>query len=79
VAAYIRALQLSQNAKPGDVPAGQHPVDLHEIAKTQGMPPGFADDWANELPATAVHASPEGKTFVLPTPGMSGTTTEGKK
>ncbi len=79
VASYIRALQLSQNAKPSDVPAGQHPVDLHEIAKTQGMPPGFADDWANELPATAVYASPEGKTFVLPEPGTSSTTTEGKK
>jgi hypothetical protein len=79
VAAYIRALQLSQNAKPSDVPAGEHPVDLHEIAKTQGMLPSFADNWANDLPATAVYGAPEGKTFVLPTAGMSGTTTEGKK
>jgi hypothetical protein len=79
VAAYIRALQLSQDAKTSDIPTGEHPVDLHEIAKTQGMPPGFADDWANDLPGTAVHASPDGKNFVLPTAGMSATTTGAKK
>ncbi|WP_255484353.1 cytochrome c [Granulicella sp. 5B5] len=73
IAAYIRALQLSQDAKASDVPAGQHPIDLHELAKEQGLPPGFADDWGNELPATAVKGSPNGKSFVLPpsaTPGM---------
>src|ERR1700744_5685434 len=36
VAAYIRALQLSQHAQAGDV-AGGHPQELHEIAKQQGM------------------------------------------
>lgn len=56
IVAYIRALQLSQDAKPSDVPAGQHPEDLHEIANQQGMPPGFADPWA--LPATAVYGTP---------------------
>ena len=57
IVAYIRALQLSQAAKPADVPAGQHPQDLHEIANQQGMPPGFADPWA--LPATAVYGTPD--------------------
>jgi hypothetical protein len=56
VAAYIRALQLSQDAKPSDVAAGAHPQDLHTIAKDAGMPPGFADPW--ELPKTAVYGTP---------------------
>jgi mono/diheme cytochrome c family protein len=79
VAAYIRALQLSQEAKTSDVPAGEHPVDLHEIAKTQGLPPGFADDWANDLPGTAVKGSPAGQNFVLPDSARPGMPTEGKK
>jgi mono/diheme cytochrome c family protein len=71
VVAYIRALQLSQDANATDVPAGKHPVDLHEIANTQGMPPGFAEPWAvkSALPATAVYGTPNGEDAVLPTPG----------
>jgi mono/diheme cytochrome c family protein len=68
IAAYIRALQLSQNAKQGDVASGQHPQDLHEIAKIQGMPPGFADDWADKsaLPGTAVYGTPNGEDNGIP-------------
>ena len=57
IVAYVRALQLSQNATAADVPDGQHPQDLHEIATQQGMQPGFADAWA--LPATAVYGTPD--------------------
>ena len=57
IVAYVRALQLSQDATVADVPAGQHPQDLHEIASQQSMPPGFADEWA--LPATAVYGTPD--------------------
>ena len=57
IVAYIRALQLSQNATAADVQAGQHPQDLHEVATQQGLPPGFADEWA--LPATAVYGTPD--------------------
>ena len=57
IVAYVRALQLSQYANASDVPASQHPQDLHEIAVQQGMPPGFADPWA--LPATAVYGTPD--------------------
>jgi mono/diheme cytochrome c family protein len=64
VAAYIRALQLSQNAKPSDVAAGQHVQDLHAIAQQDGMPPGFADPWA--LPATAVYGTPNGSDNGIP-------------
>src|SRR5579875_1898291 len=64
IVAYIRALQLSQNAKQGNVPAGQHVEDLHQIANDQGMPPGFADPWG--LPATAVYGTPNGQDNGIP-------------
>ena len=64
VAAYIRALQLSQNAKQSDVASGQHVQELHEIAKEQGMPEGFADPWA--LPNTAVYGTPNGQDNGIP-------------
>ena len=70
IAAYIRALQLSQNARQADVPAGQHVEDLHQIANEQGMPPGFADPWG--MPATAVYGTPNGQDNGIP--GL-GTTT----
>lgn len=64
IVAYIRALQLSQNAKASDIPSGQHPQDLHEIANQQGMPPGFADPWA--LPATAIYGTPNNQDNGIP-------------
>ena len=54
VAAYIRALQLSQAAKVGDVPAGVQVKSLKEIAQEKHLPEGFAEPWT--LPATAVQA-----------------------
>ncbi len=66
VAAYIRALQLSQAATPQDVPAGVPVESLKNIAAQQGHAE-FAEPWA--LPATAIQAYPhiasEG------TPGMA--------
>lgn len=70
IVAYIRALQLSQNAKRSDVPSGQRVEDLHQIANEQGMPPGFADPWG--MPATAVYGTPNGQDNGIP--GL-GTTT----
>ncbi len=64
IVAYVRALQLSQDAKASDIPSGQHPQDLHEIANQQGMPPGFADPWA--LPATAVYGTPNNQDNGIP-------------
>ncbi len=52
VAAYIRALQLSQAAKLSDVPAGQHVEKLSDIAVDEGLPANFASEWS--LPATAL-------------------------
>jgi mono/diheme cytochrome c family protein len=74
IAAYIRALQLSQDAKPGDVAAGQGTKELHEIAKEQGIPVGFADPWG--LPSTAIYGTPNGQDNGIPGQPM-GTPTNG--
>jgi hypothetical protein len=54
VAAYIRALQLSQAAKVEDVPSGVPVRSLKEIAAESGHPE-FAEAWT--LPATAIQAN----------------------
>src|ERR1035438_9819864 len=56
VAAYIRALQLSQAATAADVPTGAQVQDLKGIATSEGHPE-YAQPWA--LPATAVQAYPQ--------------------
>jgi hypothetical protein len=54
VAAYIRALQLSQAAKPEDVPSGAQIRKLSDIAQEKHLPEADAQPWA--LPSTAVQA-----------------------
>jgi Cytochrome C oxidase, cbb3-type, subunit III len=56
VAAYIRALQLSQNATEKDVAAGAKVESLKDIAAAKGLPEGFAGPW--EMPTTAIEAYP---------------------
>jgi hypothetical protein len=56
VAAYIRALQLSQAATARDVPAGAEVKNLKDVAADEHLPEGFAEPWA--LPSSAVHAYP---------------------
>ncbi|MFT4114955.1 c-type cytochrome [Silvibacterium sp.] len=56
VAAYIRALQLSQNATTADVPQGTQVESLSRVAEQEGLPASFAGEWA--MPATAVTAKP---------------------
>jgi hypothetical protein len=67
VAAYIRALQLSQAATPADVPVGVQVRNLKDIAAEENLPASYAEPWA--LPSTAIQAYPpvakEG------TPGMA--------
>jgi mono/diheme cytochrome c family protein len=55
VAAYIRALQLSQDASMTDVPAGAQVLSLKDVAASEGLPQGFAQPWT--LPQTAVYAN----------------------
>jgi hypothetical protein len=56
VAAYIRALQLSQSATVADVPSGVQVKDLKDIAEEKQLPAGFAQPWM--LPDTAIQAYP---------------------
>jgi hypothetical protein len=63
VAAYIRALQLSQDATLKDVPTGVQVQDLQAIAAAEGHPE-YARPWA--LPTTAVWAMPAQKSEGTP-------------
>jgi hypothetical protein len=67
VAAYIRALQLSQAATEQDVPAGVQVKNLKDIAAEKQLPAGFAEPWT--LPATAIQAYPHD--VKQGTPGMA--------
>jgi hypothetical protein len=64
IAAYIRALQLSQDAKQSDVPPGIGVQQLGEVAEQQGLPASFAQPW--KMPDTAVYPTRPGPE----TPGM---------
>ena len=59
VAAYIRALQLSQDATEKDVPAGAQVESLENVTQKLGYPAAFAQPW--RLPPTAVQALPPDK------------------
>src|SRR5580700_10814391 len=56
VAAYIRALQLSQAASAQDVPSGVQVEELKDIAERNKLPAGDAEPWM--LPSTYVQAYP---------------------
>jgi hypothetical protein len=66
VAAYIRALQLSQDAKESDVPQGTPIQSLSDVAQQEGLPAGYAGPWSE--PGTAVNALPT-KGIVAGAPG----------
>lgn len=66
VAAYIRALQLSQAATAADVPSGVQVQDLKDLATQEGHQE-YAQPWV--LPSTAVQAYPPIKSEG--TPGMA--------
>jgi len=55
VAAYIRALQLSQDATTKDVPVGVEVRSLKEVAAQEGHPE-YAQPWP--MPSTAIQATP---------------------
>lgn len=67
IAAYIRALQLSQHATQADVPSGAHVEPLASIADREGIPESFAQEWT--VPGTAVTGTPDNQPMVLPAPG----------
>ena len=67
VVAYVRALQLSQNATQAEVAPGGHVEPLENIAEREGMPRSFASDW--ELPPTAVYGTPNNQDNGIPASG----------
>ncbi len=94
IAAYIRALQLSQNAPLKDVPANVSVQKLSEISEQAGYAPSFAEAWtvpqqtdvpsAGEMkPATSKSAqaaskNPEAKAATAKT-APAAATSQGKK
>jgi mono/diheme cytochrome c family protein len=72
VAAYIRALQISQNAREAEVPSGVQVQNLKDIAEQEGLPGSFAEPWS--LPETAVSALPPDAS--QGTPGMAPATAD---
>jgi len=65
VVAYIKALQLSQNAKPGDAPAGARIESLATIAQSEGFnDTNFANEWG--LPPTAIYGTPNNQDNGIP-------------
>lgn len=70
VVAYVRALQLSQQAAEADVAQGGHLETLGSIAEREGFSQGFPYDWG--LPGTAVKGTPNGEDFPIPTGVMNG-------
>jgi hypothetical protein len=64
IVAYIKALQLSQNATRADVPSNQSVQPLDDIAREEGFVAGFANDWGT--PPTAVTGTPDGEPYVIP-------------
>ena len=71
IAAYIRALQLSQHATQADVPAGAHVEPLTEVAEHEGLSAAFIQEW--NVPATAVTGTPDHEPLALPAPGSDST------
>jgi Cytochrome C oxidase, cbb3-type, subunit III len=64
IAAYIRALQLSQHATSSDVASGAHVQSLTEIEKDEGFSANFVADWG--LPGTAVYGTPNNQDNGIP-------------
>jgi hypothetical protein len=77
VAAYIRALQLSQNAKQSDVPASIGVQQLSEVAQQQGLPASYAEPW--KMPSTAVYATPPGPGMPAMAPAENITTPDASR
>jgi mono/diheme cytochrome c family protein len=69
IVAYIKALQLSQNAQRSDAAAGAQVESLEDIAEREGLPANFASEWT--LPPTAASGTPDGGLYQLP-PSLIG-------
>jgi len=65
IVAYIKALQLSQDAKPADAPPGARIESLATIAESEGFTDkNFANEWG--LPPTAIYGTPNNQDNGIP-------------
>jgi len=64
IAAYIRALQLSQDAVQGDVPTGAHVQPINAVLENSGYSSHFLDSWGT--PAEDNRKQPPSPPAVLP-------------
>ena len=64
IVAYIKALQLSQDARPADAPPGARIESLATIAQSEGLPANFGKEWA--LPPTAIYGTPNNQDNGIP-------------
>jgi hypothetical protein len=73
VVAYIKALQLSQNATEADIAPGDHAEPLTAIADREGIHPGSIGDWTLPATGTGIY-SPNGAPIpAAATPTGAGT------
>ena len=73
IVAYIKALQLSQDAKPADAAPGAQIESLSNIAASEGLPANFGSEWV--LPKTAIYGTPNNEDNGIPPalpPGANG-------
>jgi mono/diheme cytochrome c family protein len=67
IVAYIRALQLSQQAQPEDAPTGQTVERLQDLSKREGFAPDFVAQWTlPNVAAPTPHKAPD-----VPNPSSS--------
>ena len=65
IVAYIKALQLSQDAKPADAPPGARIESLATISESEGFTDtNFANEWG--LPPTAIYGTPNNQDNGIP-------------
>jgi hypothetical protein len=64
IVAYIKALQLSQDAKPADAVPGASIESLANIATGEGLPANFGNEWV--LPKTAIYGTPNNEDNGIP-------------
>jgi mono/diheme cytochrome c family protein len=83
VVAYVRALQLSQDATDADVPQGKNVVPVNVLVERAGFAKGFLDPWTHAgiqtnaaIPVTAPSASPTSGSGPQPVIGKTTSKTE---
>jgi hypothetical protein len=77
IVAYIKALQLSQDAKDSDAAPGAKVDSLANLATQQGLDASFMGAWT--MPRTAIYGTPNNQDNGIPetvTPGGKSTTTK---